>query len=77
MKRSEMIRFLSRRLICPHVVLHEGIENHYVQKAESLLHGLEKLGMLPPITIKIRPVTSVTMMTMGDEMVSVNEWDKE
>lgn len=87
MKRSEMIRFLSRQLICPHKVFSEGTENHYAQRAESLLDELEKLGMLPPVTFKVCPVNavtkvdtvtnSVTTMTMGDHLVSVNEWDYE
>lgn len=49
MKRSEAIKALSRRCICPHVVLYEGIEKIFESKAESILNFVEKeLGMAPP-----------------------------
>ena len=48
MKRSEMVEILSRALICPHVILREGIEDCFVTKAERVLDLIEKHGMLPP-----------------------------
>lgn len=48
MKRSEMIKILSRALICPHVIISEGVEDCFVPKAKYILDLIEKSDMLPP-----------------------------
>jgi hypothetical protein len=48
MKKSEMVEKLIHHVICPHVVLYDGIQDVYRFRAEKLLEDLDRLGMLPP-----------------------------
>jgi hypothetical protein len=80
MKRSEMIEKLSRALICPHVILEPGIENHFVPKAEYILDLLEKSGMLPPFVDhwSVGPNKDYFTLHVSDAAYSgLCEWEKE
>lgn len=78
MRRSEMIKKLSCKLICPHVVLTPGMEDCFVPKAEIILDYLEEMGMLPP-----KRVVSEEQWVTRDEVtfkrgpISHRSWEPE
>ena len=74
MKRSEMIKILSRALICQHVILYEGVEECFVPKAEHVLELLENNGMLPPFS---HEVFERNWNRLREASPGGNEWDKE
>lgn len=52
MKRSEMVKKLSHKLICPHVIIEPGIEILFETKAKNILEFLEKEGVINPPPIQ-------------------------
>lgn len=86
MKRSEMIKLLSKKLICPHVILYDGIEKCFESKAEYVLEFLEKIGMSPPTWSNHNPSKDERMFSSdgywckneeGKTYLICNGWEPE
>lgn len=66
MKRSDAIKALSYKMICPHVILYDGIDKAFRSKAETILNFMEQeLGMKPP-------AAKIDRITKGIGTLSIN-----